>query len=272
MLAFDPMKAHLYSVRMHASLENRHISGAERLVGKEGVEEAAASLVRRALDHAQGSAESIRLSVDLVDPDQVHFGCLPDVHTFDAPDVESARKKALQLLLLAGVSEDAVRSAMENLVAGAAPGGGNMRGAMLIGHRSGARFEPDRAKGVRARHMDYSPKGRAELDAALCDQGIGGDRLRDALVLAAKVMAAPGVLAELCWSDDPDYTTGYVAAPQLGYNRIAPLKTRGDERGGRAFFIDEDRRQPEALLRYLRHAVFVADSIGRIFPPERFKQ
>jgi 6-carboxyhexanoate--CoA ligase len=256
---------------MHASFDNRHLSGAECLVGGEGVEEAAASLVRRALNHAQGRAESIHLSVDLVDPDQVHFGCLPDVHTFDAPDVETGREKALQLLLLAGVSEDAVCSAMGNLVAGAAPGGGNMRGAMLIGHRGGARFEPDRAKGVRARHMDYSRKARAELDAALGERGISGDRLRDALVLAAKVMTAPGVVAELCWSDDPDYTTGYVAAPQLGYNRIVPLKARGDERGGRAFFIDEDRWQPEALLSYLRDAVFVADGIGRIFPPERFE-
>ncbi len=272
MLAFDPMDAHLYSVRMHASLDNRHLSGAERLVGGEGVEEAAASLVRRALNHAQGRAESIRLSVDLVDPDQVHFGCLPDVHTFDAPDVEAGREKALQLLLLAEVSEDAVRSAMEHFVAGAAPGGGNMRGAMLIGHRSGKRYEPDHAKGIRARHMDYSLTARAELDAALSEWGIGGDRLRDALILAAKVMAAPGVLAELCWSDDPDYTTGYVAAPQLGYNRIAPLKARGDARGGRAFFIDEDRWQPEVLLNHLRDEVFVADGIGRIFPPERFEQ
>jgi 6-carboxyhexanoate--CoA ligase len=57
----------------------------------------------------------------------------------------------------------------------------------------------------------------------------------------------------------------------LGYNRIVPLKARGDERGGRAFFIDEDRWQPEALLSYLRDAVFVADGIGRIFPPERFE-
>jgi 6-carboxyhexanoate--CoA ligase len=142
---------------------------------------------------------------------------------------------------------------------------------MLIGHRSGKRFEPDRAKGVRARHMDYSPEARAELDAALSGQGIGGDRLRDALVLAAKVMAAPGVLAELCWSDDPDYVTGYVAAAQLGYNRIAPLKTIGDERGGRAFFLDENHWQPEALLAYLRDAIFVADGVGRIFPPERFE-
>ena len=32
-----------------------------------------------------------------------------------------------------------------------------------------------------------------------------------------------GVVAELCWSDDPDYTTGYVAGKNIGYVRIKPI-------------------------------------------------
>ena len=35
--------------------------------------------------------------------------------------------------------------------------------------------------------------------------------MREALVLASKVQSAEGIVGELCWSDDPDDTIGYVA-------------------------------------------------------------
>ncbi|MDI5789105.1 6-carboxyhexanoate--CoA ligase [Bacillus licheniformis] len=47
--------------------------------------------------------------------------------------------------------------------------------------------------------------------AALC--GVPPNpRLKEALAIASKVCEHPAVIAELCWSDDPDYITGYVAA------------------------------------------------------------
>jgi 6-carboxyhexanoate--CoA ligase len=59
-------------------------------------------------------------------------------------------------------------------------------------------------------------------------------------VLASKVASAGGVLAELCVSDDPDYTTGYLACRKLGYLRIPNIKRAGSRRGGRVFFIKGD--------------------------------
>ena len=44
-------------------------------------------------------------------------------------------------------------------------------------------------------------------------------------------------MAELCWSDDPAYTTGYVAIPRVGYVRLPHLKAAGDAHGGRALFV-----------------------------------
>jgi len=57
-------------------------------------------------------------------------------------------------------------------------------------------------------------------------------------VLASKVASVKGTIAELCWSDDPFYTTGYVASKKLGYVRIPHLKKEGDYHGGRVFFVD----------------------------------
>lgn len=48
----------------------------------------------------------------------------------------------------------------------------------------------------------------------------------------------PAAIAELCWSDDPDYITGYVAGKKMGYQRITAMKEYGTEEGCRVFFID----------------------------------
>jgi 6-carboxyhexanoate--CoA ligase len=47
-------------------------------------------------------------------------------------------------------------------------------------------------------------------------------------------------VAEVCISDDPDYTTGYVASEYLGYVRIPHIKKKRDRRGGRIFFLKEN--------------------------------
>ena len=38
------------------------------------------------------------------------------------------------------------------------------------------------------------------------------------IVLATKVSAHPATVAELCWSDDPEYITGYVASRKQAIN------------------------------------------------------
>lgn len=63
-------------------------------------------------------------------------------------------------------------------------------------------------------------------------------RIKEALALASKVSEHPATVAELCWSDDPDYITGYVAGKKLGYQRITAMKEYGTEEGCRIFFAD----------------------------------
>lgn len=258
------MDESLYSVRMHSRRENRHLSGAERLVGPADLAAAAAAMVRRALDHPRGRAEEIRLAVDLVPPSAIRRGRLLDLRTFRVRDYQQGRGAARCLLQQAGVAEAAVTAAMDWIAQGAAPDGRAMRGAMLIDAESGARLEADPARGVRASRMDLTADAEAELRTRLAERGLDNPHVREALVLASKVLAAPEVLAELCWSDDPDYTAGYVASRSFGYVRFPQLKPLGEERGGRAFFVHRAGLDRAGLVAFIEHAVLLIDRIGTI--------
>lgn len=268
MLIFQAMSQDLYSIRMHAQRNGIHLSGAERLVSADVLEQTAAALVRRALSHPRGGAQSLRLSIDLVDKARLVRGTLPEVRTLQVVDFHQGRQRAAHLLQQAGVGQAVVEMAMKTLAGGAAPEGQSMRGAMLVGAQSARRYEPDAARGVRVSRMDLAAGVEEPLREKLAGYRIDNLHVREALVLAAKVLAAPGILAELCWSDDPDYTTGYVAAPGLGYVRISELKPRGEVRGGRVFFVQEPVADLDGLLDFLERQEFLADGIGTIHPPQ----
>lgn len=260
------MSSEFYSLRMRAERNGSHCSGAERIVPVGQLPVVAAELVARALA-AGAPAEAIRCSADLL---VGALPCLqlPDVRTFEVPDWVTGRACARALLLRAGVAEPAIAAAMRLLATGPAPGGRVMRGAMIIDALSGARLEADPSRGVRVSRMDLAPAARAAVSAALTAAGLGHCRVSEALVLAGKVLHAPGIVAELCWSDDPGYVTGYVAAPRCGYQRISRLKAAGDSLGGRALFVGRDGWDRDAFVDYLeRHAVLF-DALGAIAAPQ----
>ena len=114
----------------------------------------------------------------------------------------------------------------------------SMRGAMLVDAITGVRLDTGN-RGVRVSHMD-------SFDShALGDN----EHMREALVLASKVQSAHGIVGELCWSDDPDYTVGYVACNGV-YHRLPNMKELGSNIGGRVFFIQSDI-DSESVITYL---------------------
>lgn len=266
------MPAELYSLRMHAEKDGKHLSGAERLAPAADLERLAAELVRRALEHSRGVADSVRLSIDAVPPDTLRRGRLPDLRTVNVADWRQGRAAALHYLAKAGVAPEVSRRVMDELAAGAAPGGCSMRGAMLVDADSGERLEPDRARGVRASRMDMTPEACAELRRGLAALGLDNDHVREALVLAAKVLSAPGIVAELCWSDDPVYTAGYVVAPSLGYVRFTHLKPAGEERGGRAFFVRRQGLDLPVLIDHLERSVLLIDTVWALHGASDWKE
>ena len=71
-------------------------------------------------------------------------------------------------------------------------------------------------------------------------------------MLATKVASHPHIKAEICFSDDPDYVTGYVASKELGYVRVTTLKEKGDGNGGRIFLYDGPAEEAAECIRYLQ--------------------
>lgn len=226
---------YLYSVRMRAAgPDGRHVSGAERIVSEAEVPQVSSELLARALD--RGGVAEAHVSVD-----RRERSCVSDVPCLSVtslasppPPFDSARL-ATYLCGLAGVSIDALEGALAGLHGGFYPETGPLRGAVLLDAGSGARLDLNLPRGVRARHFDYSPKGRRSVEDALRHAGLTHFRTREALALASKVIAS-GVALELCWSDDPDYRTGYIATPRHGYVRIPDFKLPGSV-GGRVFFL-----------------------------------
>jgi len=242
----------MYSIRMRASREGRHISGAERIVFRNEAERVTGELVARAMGHERGMPDSVTVSLDsLAGKEIAKFAALPVCMNETAGYVEG-RAYAVTELTKAGVSDTAAMAALGPITAGASGKGGNMRGAMIIDAATGERLEPDFETGIRARSADYDPHFITEVSGTLDRHGLDGTHFREALVLATKVAHAPGIVAELCISDDPSYVTGYVASPANGYVRITPVKKSGDLMGGRAFFIDRKRFDLCAFISYLR--------------------
>ena len=229
----SPVEPPYYSVRMRASRDGSHVSGAEDLVLAERVATTTQRFVERAL--AAGKLDDLVVRVEPVTTAPAAAALLP-VFTVDV-EPEDAAAAAMTLLTTAGVTAHAAQTAMTALATGAAGDGRNMRGAMLVDAASGARLEHDPVRGIRASRFGLAPALHTALDGELSAAGYHHQRTREAVILASKMVAAPGAVAEVCWSDDPSYTTGYVALAGAGYVRIPHLKRDGDPHGGRALFL-----------------------------------
>lgn len=239
----------LYSVRMRSAAGGdhacggRHISGAEALTPRAGIAAAAGGMIERALTHSRGCADFINITIDAVKAETVRTAPLLAINEVAAPDVAAGRAAALKALVGAGVALEAAERGLAGLCALT----DSMRGAMLVCACCGARLDDAADRGIRVTRLDAADK--PGLAAYLAGKGLDSEHTREALVLAAKVAAAPGTVAELCWSDDPEYTAGYVAS-RRGYFRFPHLKARGDSIGGRVFFVRPECNIP-ALTEYL---------------------
>ena len=235
--------AELYSVRMRAAQGGphekggHHISGAERIVKLDEVGSIAQSLAERALHHSKGTADFINITVDLIPPEKITYIDYLKVEEHKTSSISESYQLATDLLQGPNISEEAVHKAISLLKSLDK----SMRGAMLVDAITGERLDIGN-RGVRVSHMD-------SFDSyALGDN----EHMREALVLASKVQSAEGVVGELCWSDDPDYTVGYVACNGV-YHRIPNMKELGSNIGGRVFFVRSDI-DSESVIEYLERA------------------
>ncbi|MER0080393.1 6-carboxyhexanoate--CoA ligase [Corynebacterium sp. KPL2830] len=230
-----------FSVRMRSDSAGQHISGAERIAREHEVPSVCAALSQRALAHPKGMAENTFITVEaLAESDILH---VPAVEVKEEPVQSPSQARDIIEELLRPMTAHSQVVIEETFSAR------NMRGAMLIAADTGTRCEPDAQRGVRVSHMDAC--------GATDEAFKGKDAAREAIVLASKVAAHPDVLAELCVSDDPAYTTGYVCIDDT-YHRLPRIKEPGSEEGARAFII-KPGADIEALIDYLENRAVLVD-------------
>ena len=266
------MSMQLNSLRMNAERDGQHISGAERLLRVADLESAAVGMLQRALLHPRGTAETIRFHVEPISAARVNRGRLLDFSGYQVESWQQGRQLASQMLVASGISQAVADGSIAILAAGASPDGHSMRGAMLIDADSGERLEFDQARGVRASRMDLDGEARQQLYRLLDSINLNNPHVVEALILATKVSSAPGLVAELCWSDDPDYLAGYVASQQFGYQRISLLKPAGEERGGRVFFVRRAKAELPDLVEWLEKSPLLIDRVGQVRQPIPWKE
>lgn len=239
-----------YSLKMRASqqvsegenVHEHHISGAERIVSRESVEAVCSAMVRRALTHSKGDPDKINIKIEKFSENELQVLKSLPVTRIDVESSQQGLEKAFELINKSVDGNNAIVDFAQNLpelLRETFP----MRGAMLYDIATGTRLEPDHERGVRATYMDALHS--SEVDG-------GKNHFNEAIVLATKVANAPGMVAELCISDDPNYVTGYVASKVLGYVRIMKMKKMGDENGGRIFLFDSRKASAEECIEYLQ--------------------
>lgn len=243
-------KNSLWSVRMRASKTVKrealsakskkakpneiHISGAEGLYKFKEISKVTKGYFLRAMNHSKGVPDRVVITIEKMKQKPIIIPLLPVSSVHCNTPVE-AQRVINKLLHDAGISGKAINTAMRVLT-----GRTVMHGASLILNESAIRVEPNRKRGVRVSRLGIQRDRGRRLSRRLAKKGINTTTVKEAIILASKVASCKDVIAELCISDDPDYTTGYIATKESGYVRIPNIKHWGSESGGRVFFIKEN--------------------------------
>lgn len=219
---------------MRASRKSyEHISGAEGIYEKSEIQKVCKKYIKRALTHPRGKPDEIVITIEKIRQKPKTISLLP-VTTLKCNSPEKARKIITQKLKSLGISKKAIDNGFVVLNSKK-----TIRGASLILLKSGARVEPDKERGIRVSRMGIEKSAEGKLSRKLSAEKINTTTVKEALVLASKAASWPDVIAEACISDDPDYTTGYIASKEFGYLRIPNIKRGKEMHGGRVFFIRE---------------------------------
>lgn len=237
---------------------DRHISGAERIVSASDIMRTVAELEHRAWTHSNGRPDDVVVSVHRVDEDEItHIPALTR-ETRHTQTVDDAHRAVTEILRDAGIPT--AEHALDTLtrIRG-------MRGAMLLDADTGERRDTKDIRGVRVTALDNDMPTGADAAEEMSSSATAKPYYCEALTLASKVQYHPAVCAELCISDDPEYTTGYVSTPGH-YVRIENIKSAGSPQGGRVFLVRGTDEEIADCIDFLENTAVIVHGIP--WPPQ----
>lgn len=239
----------MYSLKMRASQNNQHISGSEKIISGKLLPATIHTVIQRALQHTLGKPDLINLKIQPVDSKEIIK--LPALQVTEHSAADISGNMEFIRHRLAELTPNCCEEIMQLLKQ--LP---HMRGAILYDIHMLRRCEDDLQRGIRVTYMD------AETDSSMLKNK---NHFFEALVLATKVAHAPGMLAEICISDDPDYVTGYFSSLKHGYIRLTPVKEHGSSHGGRIFIFDSTKADVQTVINYLEKTKVLVTDINTGF-------
>jgi 6-carboxyhexanoate--CoA ligase len=251
----------MWNVRVRASRKTSggsdlHISGAEGLYNSAELAGTVTACIKRVLEHPRGAPDTIVLTIEAITQKPADVPLLR-VKTLRCASPDRAHNIISEILENTGIARRAATAALKVLTSLRV-----MRGASLITAKTGRRIEPDKERGIRVSRLGMEKAERKKLELRLSGMRINTETVREALILASKTASCPDILAEVCISDDPDYTTGYVSGREMGYVRIPNMKNPGDMHGGRVFFIRENAER-DTVINYLEKEPVLIKTVER---------
>lgn len=208
----------MYSIKMRASNEKIHISGAETICEFENLEQNIKRYFNKAFYHENGSIDFLNLKIEKIKKPIQNLKALMIIQRENANIQDLANNS--------GVSRKALEKGfyyIENDI--------SYTGAIILSAKTGKRLDFSKKRGIRVTNFAFKRQNKSNNIP---------ERVRDALSIATCINSFTNVKGELCVSDDLNYTTGYYASSILGYNRIFNIKKKNTRKGGRVIFVDEN--------------------------------
>ncbi|MBO0926958.1 6-carboxyhexanoate--CoA ligase [Staphylococcus sp. 30400_3112M30941] len=207
----------MYSIKMRASNQDVHISGAETICELENIERIIQKFYNKGFFHENGQPDFLNIKIQKI---------TTPIKQIKALSIIENDKANLQNLILAcGITEQALNQGMRYIKNETV-----YTGAIILSATSGKRLDSFGQRGIRATHFSFEDINcKANLT----------ERVKDALAIASCINAHSYVKGELCVSDDLTYTTGYFASAKMGYHRLFDIKPINTRYGGRIIFVDD---------------------------------
>lgn len=243
----------LYNIRMRSSENQQHISGAERMVHYEGIHNCVASMIDRSFHHKRGKPDFISIKIEKIKEEVKVISPISTIENIENYSVNSALCAMRKILKPLNLQASFIQSLYEIITTGT-----SISGALLIDIHSQERLDA-KENGVRVSRLDWQEKTKE--DFIRWNPDCNSERKLEAIALASKVQHS-GVIAELCCSDDPHYTTGYVTLKNT-YTSIPHMKEENSASGGRIFLVDSEQTNVEEIIQFLEQTpVIVGGKIG----------